>query len=146
MKRSWVGFFLLLVLLGLGFLSSWAMEEVHDPISENLEEAAEQALQGQWARAAWFTADARRNWEKWKFLRTAFSAHGPSEDVDALFSALEVYGTTRQKEAFAGICREMAEKIQAIGEAHGLDWNNFLSSDIQQFIQVVQHPFFIPGP
>ena len=126
MKRSWIGFFLLLVLLGLGFLSSWAMEEVHDPIAEQLEDAAELALQEQWARAAWYTAGARRDWEKWKLFRTAFCDHSPMEDAHALFAVLEVYGATRQKEAFAAVCRELAEKIQAIGDAHGLDWENFL--------------------
>ena len=41
MKRSWIGFFLLIILLVLGILGTWAMEQVHDPIARDLKLAAE---------------------------------------------------------------------------------------------------------
>jgi len=126
MKRSWFGFFLLVILLLAGILSSLAMEDVHEPIADKLELASKAALQRNWAAAAWHTADARDNWEQWEMFRAGFCDHGPTEEVDALFSALEVYGSSRERIAFAALCREIAEKIQAIGESHGLDWKNLL--------------------
>ena len=126
MKRSWIGLLLLLVLLAVGLLSAWAMEEVHEPVSEHLEEASEAALAGQWGKAAFLVAAAQRNWENWKLLRTALADHGPSEEIEALFAVLEVYGTAREEVAFSALCREMAEKIEAIGEAHGLVPENIL--------------------
>lgn len=126
MKRSWFGLILLLILLIVGFLSSLAIDDAHDPIADKLELAADAALERNWASAAWHTADARDRWEQWELLRAGFCDHGPAEEIDALFSALEVYGSSREKIAFAALCREMAEKIQAIGDAHGLDLKNFL--------------------
>lgn len=126
MKRSWIGLGLLLVLLCLGILGSWAMEEIHEPIAEKLEEAAEQALENQWRRAAFLTASARRDWENWRLLRAALADHGPAEDLDAMFSALEIYGASRQQVAFAALCREMARRTEAIGDAQGLLPENLL--------------------
>lgn len=126
MKRSWFGFVLLLILLLFGFLSSLAIEDAHAPIADKLELAADAALKRNWASAAWHTADARDRWEQWEMFRAGFCDHGPTEEVDALFAALEVYGSSRERIAFAALCREMAEKIQAIGQSHGLNWKNIL--------------------
>ncbi len=126
MKRSWIGLVLLLVLLGSGILCTWIMEDVHEPISEKLEQAAEEALDRNWAAAAWHTAEARNRWERWEVFRAALTDHGPIEDLDALFSVLEVYGANRERLAFASLCREMAQKIKAIGDAHGLVPENLL--------------------
>lgn len=126
MKRSWIGFFLLLVLLGTGVLATWAMAEIHEPISEELQLAAEGSLEDNWGKAAFHTVQARKAWEKWRLLRASLTDHDPTEEIDALFRALEVYGTCREEVAFAALCREMAQKIEAIGQAHGLVWQNIL--------------------
>ena len=126
MKRSWLGFFLLLVLLGLSLLSTWAMGQACEPITENLLQASEEGLREDWGRAALFVAKARQDWESCALLRTMLTDHGPMEDMDALFCLLETYGISRENVAFSAICREMAEKIQAMGEAHSLVWENIL--------------------
>lgn len=126
MKRSWIGFFLLLILLGLGLLSTWAIVEVHEPISDALEEAADCALEGAWAKAAWLTAQAQGIWEKWAILRAALTDHVPIEDIDALFEMLEVYGVSREGISFAAVCRELAQRVEDLGEAHGLMLENLL--------------------
>ena len=126
MKRSWIGFFLLLALLGIGLLATWVMADIHEPMEEKLEEAAEAALDENWPKAAWLTASVRQDWEKWLLLRAGLVDHGPMEDIDAMFAALEVYGASREKIAFAALCRELSKKIEAIGDAHGLQWENIL--------------------
>ena len=126
MKRSWIGFFLLLVLLGIGILATWGMAEIHEPISEELEQAAEAGAANNWRKAAFHTAKARKDWKKWQLLRSALTDHDPMEEIDALFSALETYGSQRETVAFSALAREMAEKIEAIGDAHGLVWKNIL--------------------
>lgn len=126
MKRSWIGFFLLLMLLGLGILATWGMDEIHGPIGEELQLAAAESLAGNWRQAAFHTARARRDWEAWQLVRSCLTDHDPMEEIDALFSALEVYGSCREKMAFSALCREMAEKIEAIGDAHSLVWKNIL--------------------
>lgn len=126
MRRSWIGLFLLLVLLGLGITATWSMAEIHEPIADELEQAAESCLVKNWGKAAFHTAKARRNWEKWELLRAALTDHDPTEEIDALFATLEIYGSCREEVAFAALAREMAEKIEAIGDAHSLIWKNIL--------------------
>lgn len=126
MRRSWIGFFLLLALLAAGALATWSMGEIHEPISRELEQAAESCLNKNWGMAAFHTAQARREWEKWQLLRATLTDHDPTEEIDALFATLEVYGSCREELAFAALSREMAEKIEAIGDAHSLIWKNIL--------------------
>ena len=45
MKRSWIGFVLLLVLLAGGIAATWGMAKCHEPIARDLENAAKTALQ-----------------------------------------------------------------------------------------------------
>ena len=126
MKRSWLGFGLLILLLGAGILGTWAMDEVHAPVCGDLDAASRAALSGNWPKAAYHTALARQGWEKWALLRSGMTGHDPVEEVEALFAVLEVYGTGREKLAFGALAREIAEKIEAIGDAHSLVWKNFL--------------------
>jgi len=126
MRRSWIGLFLLLVLLIVGLALAWAIEDVHEPITAKLESAAEEALKQNWVSAAWFTAEAHSRWESWVLFRAALADHVPSEEVEALFAALDVYGASRESVSFAALSRELAKKIEAIGKAHGLNWENLL--------------------
>ena len=43
MKRSWIGFVLLLVLLAGGIAATWGMAKCHEPIARDLENAAKTA-------------------------------------------------------------------------------------------------------
>ena len=45
MKRSWIGFVLLLVLLAGGIAATWGMAKCHEPIARDLGNAAKTALQ-----------------------------------------------------------------------------------------------------
>lgn len=126
MKRSWFGFFLLLALLTAALLCSQAMVRIHGENAALLEKAAGLAMEGDWAGAAFLTAQARGIWDKWTLLRTALADHNPVEEIDGLFAALEVYGRAREKVAFAAACRETAKKIQAMGDAHSLKPENLL--------------------
>jgi len=126
MKRSWIGFILLLVLLGTSLAASWGMMEIHQEASEKLNRAAELALTGEWAGAAYLTAQVRHSWDKWALLRAALADHGPMEELDASFTQLELYGKAREKLAFASICREMACRMEAMGQAHGWELENIL--------------------
>ena len=126
MKRSWFGFFLLAGLLVLSLLSSRAMVRIYQADARQLSQASEEALQGNWREAAALTARVRRNWDKWELFRCAMADHNPAEEIDILFSVLEVYGATREELAFASVARETAQKLEAIGEAHRLDFCNLL--------------------
>ena len=126
MKRSWFGFGILLVLLIAALLTTWAMDEIHEPIAGDLEQAAEYALLDDWENAELFYGRAAGKWEKWEHFRACFADHTPVEEISAAMAELEVYGIARENAAFAAACAETAEKVEAVGEAHGLVWWNFL--------------------
>ncbi len=126
MKRSWLGFGLLLVLMVLGLVVTFLMTEIHDPISADLKQAGACVLLGDWDNGEKFFQEANSAWEKWSHFRTCFADHTPTEEIDALFAQVQVYGNAREDVAFAAGCQELARKVAAVGEAHGVYWWNVL--------------------
>ena len=126
MKRSWIGLILLVVLLAASQLVTWAMDRIHEPIARQLEQAAEAALDNDWAKAALLAGNSGTQWRKWAHFRGCFADHSPMEEIDAMFAQLEVYAAAEENAAFAASCAETARKVEAVGEAHGLVWWNLL--------------------
>lgn len=126
MKRSWIGFGLLLVLLGVCILVTMAITRIHEPIEADLLQAADFALNGDWDRANHFFREAESGWTKWEHFRTCVADHTPVEEIDADFAMLKVYGAAREEVSFAGGCLELARKVAAVGEAHEVVWWNLL--------------------
>lgn len=126
MKRVWIGAVFLLVLLLLGLGATWAMEAIHRPIGEDLDRAAACAAGQDWENADHFYRQATERWEKWEHFRGCLADHTPIEEVAAGFRAAEVYRAAREDTDFAARCRELAKKVAAVGEAHGLGWWNVL--------------------
>lgn len=126
MKRSRIGFWMLLILLVLGLLVTWAMGRFHEPIAGELEAAAEHALSGSWERATLLARFAREDWDKRQWFRAWFADHNPIEEIDADFARLEIWAEKDDALSFAAGCAELARKIRAMGEAHGLMLENIL--------------------
>ena len=126
MRRSWIGFFLLLVLLLLGLFATRKMQAIHEPIAVQLQQAAYWSSLDDWETAEAFFQRAEKNWKKSEQFRACLADHNPIEDIDAAFAMLEVYCAAEEETAFEGACRELARKVAAVGEAHGLVWWNLL--------------------
>ena len=126
MKRTGLGFFLLLTMLLAGLLSSQSIAQRNEPISLQLTQAVQATRAGQWDQAVSLAGEARRAWEEnWHFC-ACFADHEPMEDIDGLFAQLEVYQNMEDPVSFAAVCGQLSKKIQAMGDAHGLNWWNFL--------------------
>ncbi len=126
MKRSKIGAWLLLFLLVIGGVSSWAMVRFTGPIGESMARAAEAALREDWAEAEALAGQARARWEKYWNFCAAFADHGPMENINGLFAQLEVYTQSRDIQNFAAVCAQLSEDTKAIGEAQSLTWWNLL--------------------
>lgn len=126
MKRSWIGFFLLLVILAVSIGVTWSMTYIHEVVSQDLRQAAHYAGAGDWTNAHTYCDKAVQAWEKWAHFRACFADHSPVEEIDASLAELEVYLFAREEVVFMASCMETARKIDAVGEAHGLVWWNFL--------------------
>ena len=126
MKRSWMGFALLVVLLLGSVLVTRQMDRIHRPIEGQLQQAAGKALEGNWEEARDLFLDAEKSWKTWEHFRSCFADHNPVEEIDGDFQMLQVMGLGGDRLAFAGGCRELARKVAAVGEAHELVWWNLL--------------------
>lgn len=126
MKRSWIGAALLAVLLIAAGCVTWAMGRIHEPISRDLDSAAEYALAEDWHLAEAFAQNADAAWRSSRSFSACFADHGPMEEIDGDFAQLEIYAKSREEVAFAAAASQLAKKVQAIGEAHGLLWWNVL--------------------
>lgn len=126
MKRSWIGFALLIVMLLGGILATRKMGRIHDPIERQLQQAAQYALDNNWESAETAFREAENSWKREEHFRSCFADHNPVEEIDGNFELLAVFCDTRERIAFAGGCRELARKVAAVGEAHEVVWWNLL--------------------
>ncbi len=126
MKRSWFGFFLLLVLLLGSLLVTKRMSDIHAPVESRLLQSAQMALEGNWYQAEDLFQRAEQDWKKTEHFRSCFADHNPVEDIDAAFAVLRVTCAARDAVTFAGSCRSLARQVAAVGEAHELVWWNLL--------------------
>ena len=123
MKRSWIGLGLLIVLMILGLVTGSLMERIHRPVADALQQAAGLAQAGLWEQAGAEARAAEQEGAKWSSLRNCMADHTPVEDAEGLFAQLDVY-CEEEDSHFVAVCRELARKVEAIGQAHGLNaWN-----------------------
>ena len=124
MKRSWIGFLLLIALLLGSLLVTKRMIDIHEPIESKLLQSAQTAMDGNWQQAEDLFYHAEADWKKKAHFRGCFADHNPVEEVDAAFAMLQVTCAARDPVAFAGGCRSLARQVAAVGEAHELVWWN----------------------
>lgn len=126
MKRGWLGVGILTVFLLAGILVSMMMRNAHIPTGELLQQAADTTLAGDFDRGVQMGMEAKSRWED-KWNATAIVAdHSPMDDIDALFGEMEIYAQTGEKPHFAACCQELAQRLQAMAEAHKFSWWNVL--------------------
>lgn len=126
MKRCRFGLGLLIFLLIGSALVTRVMTQQHKEISRSLEHAAAAADAKNWEEAARQFAAARKEWEDGWHFSAAFADHEPMEEIDGLFAQAEIYLCCRDPEALAAVCAQLSRMTEAVGEAHALNWRNFL--------------------
>lgn len=126
MKRSWIGFCLLVILLLGGILVTGEMIAIHEPIEADLLQAAEASLQGNWDRAGRLFRQAEHHWTGNQRFRSCFADHSPVEEIDAAFASLKVCCVRMDTVSFAAGCCSLACQVAAVGEAHAFVWWNLL--------------------
>lgn len=126
MKRLWIGVIILVILLGAGIGTTVFAVRTHTSISQELAQAAEAALRGKWKEASTRSLHAKEQWEAYRHGTAAIADHEPMEEIDDLFSQMEIYLLTRQQIAFSACCASLSVQTNAIGEAHALNWWSLL--------------------
>ena len=126
MKRFWIGIALLAVMLGSGIWITIAANRVHGRISDTLSFASQAALKGDWDTAQGKTLEAMAKWERCRKATAAIADHEPMEEIDSLFSQLEVLLQLREAASFSALCARVSVLVRAVGEAHDISWWNLL--------------------
>ena len=122
MKRLWIGVVLLAVMLATGVGMLLVSRDFYGKFSDSLDQAGAYALEENWVAAEEQFRESQRLWERYRRFWAASADHEPVEEVQRLFSQLEVYEKCRQATEFAVICRSIVYRAEAIDEAQSLKW------------------------
>ena len=122
MGRLWIGIGILVIMLAMAVGLLWGSRVFFEEFSDNLEDAGHLALAGNWTAAAEKAAKSRAQWEKYRHLWSAFTDHEPMEQMQELFSWLEVYQQKQLEVDYATVCSSLVQVAEAIDESHSLKW------------------------
>ena len=122
MGRLWIGVGILVVMLAMAIGLLWGSRVFFEDFSDNLEQAGALALAGNWASAGEKAEKSRTQWEKYRHFWSAFTDHEPVEQMQELFSRLEIYRQKQLEVDFAAVCSSLVQMAEAIDESHSLKW------------------------
>ena len=126
MNRLWIGIGVLAVLLAMGISLLFVSLNFHEDFSQNLKAAGRSAMSGNWEDAEKKLAHSREKWQNYRRFWASFTDHEPVEQIQQLFSQLELFQTRRLEVEFASACYALAELSEAIDESHNLRWWSIL--------------------
>ena len=126
MNRIWLGIGLLVVFLAFGLWSSFAVDAVYEPITQQLEEASAAALAGDLPGGAALAKEAQDSWHRYWRKTASLSNHAPMDEIDALFLRLQAFADAGNAPDFAANCAQLSALVDACAEAHRLTWWNLL--------------------
>ena len=126
MGKLSLGVGLLAVLLGLGLWTGHAVEQLHGPVSQSLEQAAQAAVWEDAATAYERMTQAKAAWDACRDGVAAVADHAPMDEIESLFAQLENLRQQGQLSKFGALCAKLSRLVQAMGEAHRLSWWNIL--------------------
>ena len=125
MKKLWAGIAILAVLLCIGFGVATIMGHIHGNLAHRLEAAADLCFTD-WQEASSLADSARASWEQHHHWIAALVDHEPLEEIESLFSQLELSQRSRDTEEFAAICLRIAGICKMLEESHSPYWWNLL--------------------
>lgn len=126
MKRMYIGIGMLVVLLAVGIGLTAALMAIHAPLADVLDQAGAAAQEGNWPEAEKQLARAQEHWDRWRHVTAAAADHRPMEEMEALFSRLDVLAKLRQADEFTSDCVQLARMAEAMADAQRLTWWNLL--------------------
>lgn len=125
MTRFWLGVGILAVLLFSSLVFGVQMKDLNEGLSQQLSQAAEQALAENWEEATTLSAQAFQSWNKHRKFAASLADHEPLEEMDRMFDQLQVYKNRRMATEYAALCALLSRQAEAMGESSSLTWWNF---------------------
>ena len=126
MSRLWIGIGILAVLLILGIVFLFLSNDFYQDITADLEQAGQAARIENWQTAHQKLRESQEKWNRYRRFFASVTDHEPVEEVDSLFSQLELYEQYRLKAEFIAVCNSLSHLAEAIDEFHNLKWWSIL--------------------
>lgn len=126
MGRFWLGFGILVLLLGVGIFIHFCADNTQTAIADDLDSAAALALNNDADAAFDLAQKAMTDWNKNWHNTASFADHAPMDEIDSLFAGLAVYQKTNALADFAAYCARISMLVRAIGESQTITWWNLL--------------------
>lgn len=123
MKRSWIGFGILLALLALCLTVGCWLDRLQAPLTRQLDQAATFAREDCWPQAQTLAAEAQKTWEQCRSAIACVADHTPMEEIDDLFARLSCYAEDPAE--YSAACATLARKLKAVADAHRLSFRSF---------------------
>lgn len=124
--RFYLGVCLLAVFLILGLFATFSMDSAAIPVAQQLEQAAQEALSGNMKTGISLAESAKAGWyDHWKCFATV-SDHSPMDEIDGLFSEMDIYAQAADSVHFSACCAQLSELVEAMADAHRFTWWNLL--------------------
>lgn len=124
MKRFIIGLVTLSFLFAIGLFVATATDRAYEPVIDLLEQAADTALSGSFEDAVSQAQKAKDLWDKHKGKTATVADHTPMEEIDKLFTEVEIYAEAEEKPHFAACCAQLASAVQNMADAHAINlWN-----------------------
>ena len=124
--RTWIGTGILILLLVLGIFVTLYSDKIPEQMRTLLADARAAAAVGQWEKSAGICFQAKALWKKHQTRLAALVDHEPLEEIEQMFSQLEIYLKVRDSVSFCACCASLESLTEALGEVHSVSWWSFL--------------------
>ena len=125
-KRFYMGLGLLILFLILGLISSFLLTNAATPLAQQLEQASQEALSGNWEKSVLLAEQAQEQWKSAWHTTAMVADHAPMDEIDSLFAQAEIYSQAGDRIHFSSYCARLSELVQAIADAQQFSWWNLL--------------------
>lgn len=126
MRHFWCGILTLILLLGICLLITGEIVRIHRPVAGFLEQAAIAGAKEEWPAARELVSKADKLWRYGHAFTAAVADHTPMDEIDSLFRRLPVLAAAEETVEFTAACRALAQKTEAMVQAHSWAWENLL--------------------
>ena len=126
MKRFWLSFGVLVVMLGAALGNAVYVDTVADSVTGSLREAEELADRGEWGQARELTRQCFGRWEDCRTYLHIVSRHSDLDEILVSFRSVLQYLELEEMDQYAAENRELVTHIELLAEMEQPDWLNVL--------------------
>ena len=126
MKRFWLSFGVLAVMLCAALGNAVYVDTVADAVTGSLRTAEELADRGEWGQARELTRQCFGRWEDCRTYLHIVSRHSDLDEILVSFRSVLQYLELEEMDQYAAENRELVTHIELLAEMERPDWLNVL--------------------